>query len=993
LADSDRSRLLLELEDPFTRFQRLMSQRVEHVLLVSSLYDSFILAQDAQLSELFLNEFLELNLRHTPGLTSVTSGAQALQHMREDERYSLVVTSPHVGDMDALELARRIQADGHDVPVVLLGYDHRELKDFVGRHDTSAIDRVFLWRGDVRIFLAITKYIEDKLNVASDTSEAGVQVIILIEDSIRYYSSFLPIIYTELFRHSERVIPEGVNVTHKIMRMRARPKILLTDNFEEAWQYFDTYKDNVLGVISDIAFPRDGVVAPQAGLQFARQVRQVWGDVPVLLQSGRAENAQLAAEVGVSFVRKGSSTLLHDLQTFMVNEFAFGDFIFRTPDGQEVDRADSLPALIEKMRSVPVASIEYHGARNDFSRWLKARTEFALAEAFRQSLLSDFEDLEHARMSGVERIEAYQRDRQGGVVTDFNAASFDQQGGFARLGGGSLGGKARGLAFARRLLSSDPACREFDGVRIFVPPSVVLGTDIFDAFLDQNDLREFALTCTDDADIGRRFLEAEFPWAPRLQAFLAKEHEPLAVRSSSLLEDSHSQPFTGVYDTIMLPNAHAEIEVRLRRLLDAVKRVYASVFSSRAKAYVEVTPYRLEEEKMAVIIQRVVGARHGPRYYPDFSGVARSRNFYPVAPMESEDGFAAVALGLGRTVVEGETCLRFCPRYPRHLVQFSSAAEMLRNTQRDFWSLVLDAKVQQETELPAVEEARFGLDVAEADGTLALLGSTYTADNDAVHDGLSRSGPRLVSFAPILKHRLFPLAEILDHLLELVGWGVNAPVEVEFAVNLSPPRGQPQEFALLQMRPLALSREEQEIDIGQIEDQDLVCRSTHVLGNGRDEVLDLVMVDYQRLERTHSGDVAREVARLNAQLMAQARPYVLIGVGRWGSTDPALGIPVNWEDVAGARAIVESGFRDFQVTPSQGTHFFQNLTAFNVGYFTVNDQLGNAMVDWDWLEQQPSLHEAHSVRHLRFADPLVVSMDGRKGEGAIVKPGRLAREG
>lgn len=988
MPDRDRSRLLLELEDPYERFYRLMSQRVEHVLLVSSLYDSFILSQDAQLGELFLNEFLELNLRHTPGLTCVTSGAEALRHMRESERFHLVVTSLHVGDMNALELARQIQSEGHDVPIVLLGYDNRELKDFVSRHDTSEIDRVFLWQGDVRIFLAITKYIEDKLNVASDTDE-GVQVIILIEDSIRFYSSFLPIIYTELFRHSERVISEGVNLTHKIMRMRARPKILLTDNFEEAWDYFLTYNDNVMGVISDMAFGRHGEIAPQAGLQFARQVREVWPDVPVLLQSSRPENACLAEEVGAWFIRKGSPTLMQDLRTFMINEFAFGDFVFRTPDGQEVDRAGTLPALIQKLRSVPATSFEYHSSRNDFSRWLKARTEFTLAEVFRPSRISDFDDLEHARLASVEWIEAYQRERQQGVVADFLPDSFDHQNGFARIGGGSLGGKARGLAFARRLLNSDPGCREFGDVRIFVPPAVVLGTDVFDEFLDENDLREFSLNCTDDEQLIRRFLEARFPATPKVAAFLAGEREPLAVRSSSLLEDSRYQPFTGVYETIMLPNAHPDQEVRLQRLIDAVKRVFASVFCQRTKAYVRATPFRLEEEKMAVIIERVVGARHGERFYPDFAGVARSRNFYPVAPLTSEDGLAAVALGLGRTVVEGETCLRFSPRFPRHLVQFSSADEMVQNTQRNFWALVLDERALAEEALAAVEEDRFGLDVAEADGTLALLGSTYSPENDAVYDGLSRQGPRLVTFAPILKHQLFPLAAILDHLLELVGWGVNAPVEIEFAVNLSPPEGQPREFGFLQMRPLALSHEEEEIDLGHIDADDLVCQSAHVLGNGRIEVRDLVVVDYSRFERSNSADVAQEVCRFNAELMGEGRPYVLVGVGRWGSREPTLGIPVNWEDVAGARAIVESGFRDLQVTPSQGTHFFQNLTSFNVGYFTVNDQLGHAFVDWDWLARQPAERETGSVRHLRFEETVVVSMDGRKGEGAIVKPGRL----
>ena len=963
--------------------QELMPERIQNILLVSSLYDSFILERDGQLTELFLSEFLDLNLRHTPGLRHVSSGREALQAL-EEGRFNLVITSLNVTDMNALELAREVKARTEDVPVILLGYDSRELKDFVSRHDVSDIERVFLYQGDVRIFLAIVKYMEDRLNLEHDTA-AGVQAVILIEDSIRYYSSFLPLIYAELFRHSHSVISEGVNLTHKILRMRARPKILLCTSFEEAWEYFSRYSDVILGVISDIEFPHSGKLQPDAGAEFARKVREAWPDIPVLLQSSRPENRVLAEAAGACFVLKNSPTLLNDLREFMVDNFAFGDFVFRLPDGTEVDRAHSLRSLLEKLRTVPAECIGYHGERNHFSNWLKARTEFALAEKLRPRKVSDFATLEDIRRNLIESIEEYRRERQSGVISDYDPDTFDPQHGFARIGGGSLGGKARGLAFVRYLLYNYPVDRLFDGVVISVPPAVVLGTDVFDRFLDDNDLRDFALHCDDDHELTARFHSAGFPQDVRdhLASFLEGVTTPLAVRSSSLLEDSQYQPFTGVYETYMLPNAEADPAVRLERLIAAIKQVYLSTFSSHAKTYIRATPYRLEEEKMAVIVMKVVGERHGQRFYPDFSGVARSYNFYPTPPLSSDDGVASVALGMGRMVVEGGAALQFSPRFPRHVLQLSSARDMLDACQRTFWALSLE----EEGDACTFREREYGLDAAEEDGTLGRLGSVYSPENDAIYDGISRSGVRLVSFAPILKHGVFPLAQILEILLELGSWGMNSPVEIEFAVNLSVPAGEPTHFAMLQMRPLALARETEALELGDPPRDTLVCRSDNVLGNGRVEVFDLLVVDAGSYRREESRAVADAVARINARLVREARAYVLIGVGRWGSKDPWLGIPVTWDQISGARTIVEASFRDFQVAPSQGTHFFQNLTSFNVGYFTVG-QSPACFVDWRWLADQPAVVEEGPVRLLSFDQPLVVKMNGRLGEGLISRPGK-----
>ena len=978
-------------EGRLLEFQDLMRQRVQDILLVSSLYDSFILEEDGELHELILGEFLDLDLRHTPGIQRVSSGNEALALAREQRRFNLIITTTHVGDMNAVEIARRAKHEGLHVPVILLAYDHRELTDFIARNDVQQLDGVFLWQGDARILLAIVKYVEDKLNVAHDTSAAGVQVILLVEDHVRYYSSFLPVIYTELFQHSHRLISEGVNVSHKIMRMRARPKILLCGTYEEALHYFSAYEHDILGIISDVEFPKGGKMHAEAGVELARTVKERQPDVAVMLQSGRAENAALANAIGASFLLKGSPTLLHDLRRFMVESMSFGDFVFRLPDGTAVDRASDLKTIEEKLETVPGESIAYHAERNHFSNWLKARTEFTLAAMLRPRKISDFPTIEDLRRTLIDSIAEYRRDQNRDTIADFDRKSFDGSTTFSRIGGGSLGGKARGLAFVRQLINRCRMNDAFKGVRISVPPAVVLGTSVFDHFLEKNSLRDFAINSNDDAAILRRFLDAAFPEEPRrdLTAFLRQVRYPLAVRSSSLLEDSQYQPFTGVYDTLMLPNDHPDQRVRMRQLIQAVKRVYASTFSRHAKAYLKATPYRLEEERMAVIVQQIAGERRGERFYPDFSGVARSRNFYPIPPQLPEDGIAAVALGLGRAVVGGGNCMRFCPRYPRNLVQFSSVQDILKNSQREFWALRLTGADGQAEDEVSMEETLYGLEAAEEDGTLAALGSTWSPENNAVYDGLSRPGARLVSFAGVLKHDRFPLAGVIDLMLEIGAWGMSSPVEVEFAVNLPRTRNEPSEFALLQMRPLAVSRELEELELGELDRAELVCHSKNVLGNGTIEgIRDLVVVDFNRFERSTSLDTAAAVSQLNAELVSEGIPYILIGVGRWGSSDPWLGIPVAWDQIAGARAIVEAGFRDFRVTPSQGTHFFQNLNSFNIGYFTVNPEVGEGFVDWDWLASQKAERSIQFVRRLRLAEPMLVKMNGRRNEGAIFKPSK-----
>jgi len=975
----------------FEGFENLMPFRVRDILLVSSLYDSFILREDGRLNELLIGESLELNLQQIPGITQVSTGAEALAIARSSRRFNLIVTNLEVGDMDAARLAREVRKAGLDIPVVVLAYDYRELKNFVARNNVSDIERVFLWQGNVRMLIAIVKYIEDKRNAQHDSAAIGVPVILVVEDNIRYYSSFLPVIYTELITQSRRVIREGINVAHKLLRMRARPKILLSSTYEEAAEIVVKYQDYLLGVVSDVEFPRGGQLSADAGFELAHMIRDAVPDVPIVLQSSRTQFRERAHAQGLSFLRKRSPTLLRDLRRFLTEQFGFGDFVFRLPDLSEVGRASDLGSLETALQQVPAESIAYHAQSNHFSHWLMARTEFALAQKLRPRKVSDFNGTEHLRRDLIQSIADYRSEQSEVLIGDFSPAALTSTNAFfLRIGGGSLGGKARGLAFMRHLLRKHRLPCQFPGVRVTVPPAVVLATDVFDRFLSENNLADFALHCADDHAIQQRFLAASLPSQVRdsLLEFLSEIRYPLAVRSSSLLEDSQYQPFTGVYETFMLSNQASDLSSRLEDLTEAIKRVYASTFSQHAKAYVRATPYRLEEEKMAVILQRVVGSVHGQRFYPDFSGVVRSYNFYPVPPMTYRDGVAAVALGLGRAVVDGGNCLTFCPRYPRHILQFSSVEDILANSQTHFWALELNHAGQREPDsVAALREVRFGLDAAESDGTLYPVCSTYSADNHAVYDGLSRPGVRVVSFAPVLKHEVFPLAPMLDQLTRIGEDAFGRPVEIEFAVRLPQAPGEPADFGFLQIRPLVLSGEGDQLRIDEVDPSRLVCHSSKVLGNGRiSDLCDVVVVDFHRFERTRSQEVAKGVAHFNAKLNEQGRPYLLIGVGRWGSTEPWLGIPVEWDEISGARVIVEAGFRDFRVTPSQGSHFFQNLTAFQVGYFTVNPDACEGFVDWQWLASAPQAEEEGCVRHLRFDAPLNVIMNARTSQGLIFKP-------
>ena len=989
------------LEDAFSlrikRFQKLMRFKIREILLVSSIYDNYLFEEDGRLYELIREEYQSLNLSFAPELIHVTTGEEALEMLSGKHTFDLIITTLHIEDMHVIKFAQMVRQTGVNLPIVLLAYDNRERKELTTNYDTSIFEKIFIWNGDYRLVIAIVKFIEDRINVENDTKNIGVQSIIVVEDNIKFYSSYLPIIYSEIFKHSQRLLAEGVNLTHKFLRMRARPKIMLCSTYEEAWDYYEKYQEYILGLILDINFKHHGVKDPEAGIKLARTIRSQHDDIPILLQSSGERFRERAYQIGASFLHKNSPRLLQELREFMLQNFGFGDFVFVNSEGTEIYRASNLMQLEEALTKIPDESLIYHASRNHFSKWLKARTEFYLAHKLRPHKVTDFDSIQGLRDRLILSLREYRKLQQRGVVLDFKKLTFDPKNSYARVGGGSLGGKARGLGFINTLIANYNLRNKFEDVEISVPSAIVLGTDVFDRFINLNKLDKFAFTEVTDLEITQTFVDAAF-FPPdiieKLKDFLEITHCPLAIRSSSLLEDSQFLPFAGVYETYMIPNSNPDPEIRLDELLQSIKSVYASTFHQKAKDYVKATAYGLEEEKMAVVIQRLVGSKREQRFYPDFAGVAKSYNFYPVPPQKSTDGIALVALGLGKTVVEGGNTIRFCPRYPKHLMQFFSTKETLKNAQQDFYALDLNGKLDHHpdsVEDPLVKS--YDLLDSEKDGTLFSVGSTYSPENETVYDGISRNGIRVVTFAPILKHKIFPLPEILDLLLDMGSWGMGTPVEIEFAVNLDVPHGEPKEFAMLQMRPMVLSREVEELMIGDVKETDMICQSSQVLGNGAiNGIHDIIVVDINKFDRGKSSDVAQEVSRLNTKLVKEKKPYLLFGVGRWGSLDPWLGIPVTWDQIAGASVIVESGFKDFAVTPSQGSHFFQNLTSFRVGYFTVNSLDHIGFIDWDWLNDQQPEEELVYTKHIKFNEPISVKINGHENRGVILKPGVTVTE-
>lgn len=971
----------------------LMPHRVYNLLIVASLYDSFAVIEEGRINEALVSDYLSLNLRFPPRIERVSTAAEALDRLSAVS-FDLVISMPHVGNMDVREFGRSVKKIAPNLPVVLLAGNVKEAGHFRSEGALPGIDRIFLWQGDVRLFLAIIKLVEDRFNAWHDARNVGVKSIILVEDSPLFYSPYLAMLYTEVVKQTQALMAEGVNRMQKMLRMRARPRILLATTFEEALELVERYRDHVLGFILDASFPRLGRLDKSAGADLVHIIKLESPDVPILMQTGSSGRIEKIRMMGVRVLDKNSPNLMAEVRSYMQEDLGFGDFVFRDPLTDEVvARAKDMHELSEVLETVPDNCLLYHARRNDFSTWLMARTEFDIAKALRPRKADDFAGPGEIRNLLLKVLKSTREKSKAGVVVEFTKTSLEGGTGFAKIGNGSLGGKGRGLAFINELFNSYNVENHFPGIRISVPPTVVLATDVFDLFMEKSGLMQKALEEDDDEKITEAFLDHPMPKSvvDQLRLFLENARYPIAVRSSSLLEDASYQPFAGIYQTYMIPNNSGDPEVRLDELCSAIKMVYASTFHANAKAYMEATPNRLEEEKMAVIIQRVVGKLREHYFYPNFAGVGRSINYYAVAGCAPEDGIVSVALGLGKTVVEGGRCVRFDPVHPRKPIQSFSTEEYLQNSQSTFLAMDLSkpGPGRNRTNQEILEPVALDLAVAEAHGMLGPIGSVYSPDNDAIYDGISRNGPRLVTMAGVLKGGVFPLGRVIDLLLKAGSTASSCAVEIEFAVNLSESEDEPHQFAFLQIRPMVSGGAIQEIALRHVDAERAVCVSDCALGNGFIEgVSAIVYVRRDTFKRANTPKIAMEVGELNSMMLKTHRPYVLIGPGRWGSADPWLGIPVKWGQISGVKAIVETSMEDIHVEPSQGTHFFQNLTSFGIAYLSPDLNRSNNLVDWEWLDAQEAEKETEHLRLLSFEQPLEITLNGRRTFGIIMKPGR-----
>jgi CheY-like chemotaxis protein len=974
-----------DYEPEFSGFHDLMKYRVREILLVSSFYDAFVLEEDGRLSERIISDYLDLNLRFIPRIKRVSSAEKALGLLRTHP-FDLVITMTRIKDMDPIEFGRKVKEMNAFKPVVLLTFERLDPDRVQALQGEPAIDKVFFWTGDTKIFLALIKWVEDFRNVAHDVRQ-GVQVVLAVEDSPRYYSSFLPLIYTEIMTQTRALISESVNDLHRLLRMRARPKILMAETYEEAMEIFDLYKHNLLGIISDIRYSRNGEMDPEAGFRLVDEVKSRVGDLPILLQSSEEGNRSLAREKGVAFLNKESPTLLLELRAFVLQNFGFGDFVFRRPDRTEVGRARNPREFLKRLATVPIESIVYHAAGNHISRWLRARTEFEVADEVRPKQVSDFPDAEGIRRYLISVVHRLIDRQQVGVIQDFEPALQHLHHSFIRLGSGSLGGKGRGLAFLNALLAKSGLASGFSEAVIRTPKSFVVCTDVFEEFIKTNDLQMFAINAQSDEDVTARFLACPLPPAivRDLDSLLKKVKFPLAVRSSSLLEDSQMLPFAGLYSTYLLANHHRSRRRRLRQLTDAVKLVYASVFYNAPKEYVYNTNYRIEEEKMAVVVQELAGQNHSGAFYPAVSGVAQSYNFYPFSHLRPVEGIVSLALGLGKTIVEGGRIYRFSPAYPEMNPPFGSASEFVQQSQTAFYALDMGSTDTPLLRDDAVNLLRLDLPRAEKDGSLYYVASTYVAPDDAIRHTLAADGPRVVTFANLLRHRLFPLADLLKTVLNLGRQAFGTHIEIEFALDFPNGDDRLPEFHLLQIRPMIAGAERVDVEIGDVDPGLAVCRSANAMGNGAfDDIRDIVYVDPDTFDIAKTHRIAREVGELNRTF--EDRPYVLIGFGRWGTSDPWLGIPVDWGQMSRARVIVEANRPNLNVEPSQGSHFFHNLVSLRMGYLHIRREDEENGVDWGWLQNQPTFQKTAHVRHVRFEKPLRIRIDGRCSRGVIFKP-------
>ena len=950
-----------------TPFANLMNKRIYNVLLIATKYDSFMLEDDGRVDEQIFNEYTSLSLRYPPRFTQVTTEEEALNELK-NRNFELIICMPNMDNRDIFAAASEIKVHYPNIPIVVLTPFSKEVSKRIANEDLSAIDYVFSWLGNSELLLAIIKLIEDKMNAPDDTASVGVQIILLVEDSIRFYSSALPHLYKFVLEQSQMFAKEALNDHQRTLRMRGRPKIKLARNYEEAVRIFDQYRDNMLGIISDMSFMHNGVKDPYAGYKFGQYVRKTGLIIPFVLESSEASNHIYAKELNASFIDKNSKSYPQDLKKKIMQRFGFGDFVILNPHTkEEIMRIKDLKDLQKKVFQIPDDSLVYHLSRNHFSRFFYSRAMFPPAEVLKHVDVSDYKDMDEARKLIFDLIVQYRRMKNTGVVAVYQKDRFDEYSNFARIGDGSLGGKGRGLAFIGAMVKRYPKL-ESDNFAVNIPKTVVICTDIFDEFMETNELYPVALGDADDETILRYFLRASLPsrLIEDLMAFFDVVKSPIAVRSSSLLEDSHYQPFAGIYSTYMVPKIEEKYDM-LRTVSDAIKAVYASVFYKDSKAYMTATSNLIDQEKMAIVLQEVVGSRYNDHFYPTMSGVARSLNFYPIGNEKAEDGIANIALGLGKYIVDGGQTLRFSPRHPHSILQMSTMDFALRETQTRFYALDLKNMAEAFSVDDAFNLVKLGLKDADAEGSLKYIVSTYDPYDQIIRDGYYPGGRKILSFVNILQHDVFPLADTLDQILRIGQQEMGRPVEIEFAVNMDPSDHTRATFYLLQIRPIVDNKEIMDEDLSLVKNEETILSSTSVLGHGIvGDVQDIIYVKTGAFNSSNNQLIAYEIEKMNRSFTDQEKGYVLVGPGRWGSSDSWLGIPVKWPHISNARVIVECGLENYRVDPSQGTHFFQNLTSFGVGYFTVNPFKGDGWFDEAFLNAQPAVEETEYLRHVHF---------------------------
>ena len=969
-----------------TPFANLMNKRIYNVLLIATKYDSFMLEDDGRVDEQIFNEYTSLSLRYPPRFTQVTTEEEALNELK-NRNFELIICMPNMDNRDIFAAASEIKVHYPNIPIVVLTPFSKEVSKRIANEDLSAIDYVFSWLGNSELLLAIIKLIEDKMNAPDDTASVGVQIILLVEDSIRFYSSALPHLYKFVLEQSQMFAKEALNDHQRTLRMRGRPKIKLARNYEEAVRIFDQYRDNMLGIISDMSFMHNGVKDPYAGYKFGQYVRKTGLIIPFVLESSEASNHVYAKELNASFIDKNSKSYPQDLKKKIMQRFGFGDFVILNPHTkEEIMRIKDLKDLQKKVFQIPDDSLVYHLSRNHFSRFFYSRAMFPPAEVLKHVDVSDYKDMDEARKLIFDLIVQYRRMKNTGVVAVYQKDRFDEYSNFARIGDGSLGGKGRGLAFIGAMVKRYPKL-ESDNFAVNIPKTVVICTDIFDEFMETNELYPVALGDADDETILRYFLRASLPsrLIEDLMAFFDVVKSPIAVRSSSLLEDSHYQPFAGIYSTYMVPKIEEKYDM-LRTVSDAIKAVYASVFYKDSKAYMTATSNLIDQEKMAIVLQEVVGSRYNDHFYPTMSGVARSLNFYPIGNEKAEDGIANIALGLGKYIVDGGQTLRFSPRHPHSILQMSTMDFALRETQTRFYALDLKNMAEAFSVDDAFNLVKLGLKDADAEGSLKYIVSTYDPYDQIIRDGYYPGGRKILSFVNILQHDVFPLADTLDQILRIGQQEMGRPVEIEFAVNMDPSDHTRATFYLLQIRPIVDNKEIMDEDLSLVKNEETILSSTSVLGHGIvGDVQDIIYVKTGAFNSSNNQLIAYEIEKMNRSFTDQEKGYVLVGPGRGGSSDSWLGIPVKWPHISNARVIVECGLENYRVDPSQGTHFFQNLTSFGVGYFTVNPFKGDGWFDEAFLNAQPAVEETEYLRHVHFDAPITIKMDGKKSLGVVLK--------